>query len=148
MKALITFAVAVFLGLNVLAQDSHEGSRPPGHDEPISSDIMGAWRTLRPLSQNPYVVSYGQLNFLEDSLQFTVGCEYKNGVSLTARVEVPVRYYRGSIEILESAMAEARKEGLNCIARVDAGAVRYRQIREDRMLLYNRQNGFQMEIIR
>lgn len=148
MKAIFTFAVAVFLGFNVLAQDSQEGSRLPGQDEPVSSDILGAWRTLRPLSQNPYVVSYGSLNFLEDSMQFTVGCEYKNGVSLTARVEVPVKYYQGAIDILESAMAETRREGLNCIARVDAGAIRYRQIREDRMLLYNRQNGFQMEIIR
>jgi hypothetical protein len=111
-------------------------------------DIYGSWRTEYPITQDPYVYSTGEIFFSDRSIWFQATCTYTNGPTLTAQVEAPIQIGPNFFNILENRYNESRFGRIGCVANLSAGPVEYQVYGPDRMVIFNRNTGWRMDLVR
>lgn len=114
----------------------------------VSQDMYGLWQVERPLSDNPFVYSTGEVNFTEDSMTFSVTCSYARGPELKVQVSSPLVYRHRYFTILASQHGVTRSGNANCVADISAGPIEYVFRGDDRLVIFNRHTGFRMDLVR
>ncbi len=118
------------------------------HEQVNSADIYGEWHVEAPLADNNYVYTTGDLSFTEDSMSFVATCLYANGPELSAEVTSPVDYGFNHFNILQSQHSETRSGNANCAADLTAGLIEFRLYGNNRLVIFNRNTGFRMSLVR
>lgn len=135
MKQLFVVLVSAFLAAPVLA---HEGEH---------QDISGVWRTERPTTSTPYVVSYGEILIEEGRITYESTCSYDRGPVVKAAVDSAIEMKEHSFTILETRRLRTEERGYSCEAYLSAGHVEF-HVHGDKLVLSNRRIGWRMVFIR
>ncbi len=118
------------------------------HEQVHSADIYGVWHVEAPLVDNNYVYTTGDLSLTEDSISFVATCLYSNGPELTAEVSSPVDYGTSHFNILQNHHTETSSGNANCVADLRAGLIEFRMYGSNRLVIFNRNTGFRMSLVR
>ncbi len=118
------------------------------HSRDFSPDMYGSWQVERPLADNAFVYSTGEINFTEDTITFVATCSYVNGPELKAQVSSPLEYHHGSFTVMQSQHGVTRSGNANCVADLTAGSIEFVYDSTDRLVIFNRHTGFRMDLTR
>ena len=140
---LLVFAVVALLTVVASAQSRE-----------VSQDMYGWWQVQRPLADTPDFYSTGKIYFSDDAITFEATCSFARGPELKALASSPLAYAPGYFTILQSQHAVTSTGNSNCVADLTAGPIEYyfrssAQVSGvDHLVIFNRNTGFQMELVR